>query len=53
MVSTRFSGSVVAITKMTRSGGSSRVFSSALEASPVSIWASSRITTLLRAAAGA
>src|SRR5229473_2438108 len=53
MVSTRSSGCVVAITKMTRSGGSSSVFSRALEASPVSMCASSRITTLLLEAAGA
>src|SRR5258707_1078511 len=53
MVSTRSSGCVVAITKITRSGGSSSVFSRAFDASPVSMCASSRITTLLREAAGA
>ena len=37
IVSTRFSGSVVAMTKITRSGGSSSVFNNAFEASPVSM----------------
>src|SRR5260370_13465518 len=53
MVSTRSSGCVVAMTKITRSGGSSSVFSKAFDASPVSMCASSRITTLLLEAAGA
>jgi formiminotetrahydrofolate cyclodeaminase len=36
-----FWGSVVANTKITRGGGSSRIFSSAFHASRVSMWASS------------
>ena len=46
-------GSVVARTKMTAAGGSSRVLSSALKASRVSMWTSSMMYTLKRPSMGA
>ena len=46
MVTGNLCGSVVASTKVTRGGGSSSVFSRALNASRVSMWASSMMKTL-------
>ena len=48
MVGSTFCGSVVASTNTTWSGGSSSVFSSALDAAGDSMWTSSRMYTLVR-----
>ncbi len=50
IVGSTFWGSVVASTKVTCGGGSSSVFSKALEAAPVNMCTSSRMYTLLRPA---
>ena len=53
MVCSTFSGSVVAKTNFTNSGGSSTSFSSALNAADVTMWASSMMYTLNRDEIGA